>query len=82
MVTMLKKARKIVIIDRDRCNPNKCPYNCMHICPPQRAGKEVFTIDDDGYPVINEDLCIGCGLCVKAVSYTHLRAHETEADLV
>jgi len=68
-----QKPKKIVIVDRERCNPNKCPYNCMHICPPQRAGKEVFSIDNDGYPIINEELCIGCGLCVKACNFRAIK---------
>jgi len=67
------KERRVVIIDRDRCNPRKCPYNCMNICPPQRSGKEVFSIDDEGFPVIDDELCIGCGMCVKACNFSAIK---------
>jgi len=60
------KPKRIAIIDTDRCRPDKSNYVCMHVCPPQRAGVEVFTINEETkFPEINEELCIGCGLCVK-----------------
>src|SRR5665648_1236497 len=31
---------------------------------------------------IDTQACIGCRRCMYAVSYTHLRAHETRHDLV
>ncbi|MEX0569435.1 MAG: ribosome biogenesis/translation initiation ATPase RLI [Candidatus Njordarchaeota archaeon] len=77
----MNKAKKIVIIDRDRCNPNKCPYNCMHVCPPQRSGKDVFQIDDDGYPMIDENLCIGCGVCVKACNFKAIKITNLPAPI-
>ncbi len=60
------KPKRIAIIDTDRCRPDKSNYVCMHVCPPQRAGVEVFTINEETkFPEINEELCIGCGICVK-----------------
>lgn len=61
-----KKPKRIAIVDTDRCRPDKCKYTCFNVCPPQRAGTEVFTINEETkYPEINEELCIGCGICVK-----------------
>lgn len=61
-----EKPKRIAIIDTDRCRPDKSKYVCMNVCPPQRAGVEVFTINEETkFPEINEELCIGCGLCVK-----------------
>ncbi len=58
--------KRIVVIDRDRCRPKKCNYVCMRVCPPQRSGVEVFIIDEETkFPIIDESLCIGCGICVK-----------------
>lgn len=37
----------------------------MKVCPKNRSGEECITIDPEtGYPVIDENICIGCGLCV------------------
>jgi len=67
---MVVKVRRIAIIDRGLCSPGKCGYQCMKICPLNRMKKECITLDKhkvDGisYPKIDEDMCIGCGLCVK-----------------
>lgn len=57
---------RIAIIDRDACNPKECEYLCKRVCPPNRAGKECITISEaDKKPLINEELCIGCAICVK-----------------
>jgi len=73
--------KRIVIIDKDRCNPKKCPYNCMNVCPPQRAEKKVFSIDDDGFPVVDENLCIGCGVCVKSCNFGAIKIAKLPAPI-
>ncbi len=61
-----RRPTRIAVIDYDRCRPDKTKYMCMNVCPPQRAGTQVFTIDEETkYPHIDEELCIGCGICVK-----------------
>lgn len=57
---------RIAVIDRDLCTREKCGYVCEKVCPVNRMGKEcIKTEEGSGYPVISEDLCIGCGICVK-----------------
>ena len=53
------------MLDRDRCRFRKCSHECQRFCPPQIMGEKVVEFGEDGYPVINESLCIGCGICVK-----------------
>lgn len=60
-----KGKTRIAIIDRDLCTRDKCGYQCLKICPGVRMGDETVIVDDDGYPVISEELCTGCGLCPK-----------------
>lgn len=55
---------RIAVIDRDRCTPEKCNYECINFCPPQRTGKEVFELRE-GIPVVDEELCVGCNICVQ-----------------
>ena len=57
--------KRIAVIDRDKCTSKKCGYVCQNICPGVRMGEDTITIDDKGFPVINEDLCTGCGICPK-----------------
>jgi len=56
---------KIAVIEKDKCIAPECGYPCMKACPLNRAGKECMTIGEDGKPIINEGLCIACGICVK-----------------
>ncbi len=61
--------KRIAVIDYERCKFEKCGYACINVCPPQRSGIEVFEKNDEGYPIIDEELCIGCGICVKVCPY-------------
>jgi ATP-binding cassette subfamily E protein 1 len=57
---------RIAILDRDLCIKQKCGYQCQKVCPVNRMGEECITVEEDTqFPVINDFLCIGCGLCVK-----------------
>ncbi|MBX0322228.1 ribosome biogenesis/translation initiation ATPase RLI [Halomicroarcula sp. F13] len=69
----------IAVVDLDRCQPDRCNYECMNYCPPNRSGKECIVkrgeaYEDDeefeGKPDqvrISEEICLGesCGICVN-----------------
>jgi len=54
---------RIAVLDADKCKPKRCSHECLKYCPPVRTGSEVIVIDDKA--VISEELCVGCGICVK-----------------
>ena len=56
---------RIAILDRDRCQPRMCDFQCIKFCPRVRTGDETIIVGEDGKPVISEELCVGCGICVK-----------------
>ena len=58
--------KRIVVHDRKLCRFQNCGYQCIKTCPINRSGEECIIKEESGYPFFNEDLCIGCGLCVKA----------------
>lgn len=55
---------RIAVLLKDRCQPKKCNLECIHYCPPVRTGVETIAMGAKGKPVIAEDLCVGCGICV------------------
>jgi ATP-binding cassette subfamily E protein 1 len=61
---MFKK--RIVVHDRDLCRFVNCGYKCIKVCPLNRSGEECIVKGEDGFPIFNEEICIGCGLCIKA----------------
>ncbi len=56
---------RLAILDRDRCQPRLCGLQCIKFCPRVRTGDETIIIGEDGKPVISEELCVGCGICVN-----------------
>ena len=63
----------IAVVDLDRCQPDRCNYECSNYCPPNRTGKECITLrgedTEEGDPDqvrISEEICLGetCGICV------------------
>ncbi len=59
-------SKRIAVIDRELCNPRVTGYACQKACPVNRSGQECITVSpEDSMPLIDESLCIGCGICVK-----------------
>ena len=57
---------RIAIIEKDKCQPKKCNYVCMHYCPGVRMEEDTIVIDEKSKkPVISEELCSGCGICTN-----------------
>lgn len=66
--------KRIAVIDRELCKPEKCKYQCKKVCPKNRAGEECITIEETKFPIIDEKICIGCGLCIKACDKAGFKA--------
>jgi ATP-binding cassette subfamily E protein 1 len=58
--------KRIVVHDRELCRFESCGYRCIKTCPLNRSGEECIIRGEDGFPVFNEEVCIGCSLCAKA----------------
>lgn len=56
---------RIAIVHKDRCHARKCGTECIIYCPRVRTGDETVTIGPEGKAVISEELCVGCGICIK-----------------
>lgn len=55
---------RIAVIERDGCLKEKC-HVCIKVCPVNRMGQPCIVADAEKYPVIDENLCTGCGICPK-----------------
>ena len=60
---------RIAVVHKDRCHSKKCGKECIVYCPRVRTGDETVTIGDDGRAVISEEMCVGCGICVKKCAF-------------
>jgi len=63
---------RVAVIDDEACKPKRCSYQCISVCPVNKSHKGVAIEADTkarAKPVIHEDVCIGCGICVKACPF-------------
>lgn len=61
-----EKLTRIAIVSSDKCKPKKCKQECKKSCPVNRMGKLCIEVTPaDKIAFLSEELCIGCGICVK-----------------
>ena len=57
---------RVAVLDEELCQPKKCGLECIVYCPVNKTGGEcIIQRPEDGKAVISEELCTGCGICVK-----------------
>ncbi len=57
---------RIAVIDRETCRPSVCSHLCKRMCPINRSGDDCITVSEaDKKPLIDEALCVGCGICAN-----------------
>lgn len=63
---MSDKNTRIAVVNSDRCKPKRCRQECRKYCPVVRMGKLCIEVTPASKIAwISEELCIGCGICVK-----------------
>ena len=57
---------RIAIISKEKCKPKKCRQECKRQCPVVMMGKLCVEVTPTSKVAwLSEELCIGCGICVK-----------------
>eukprot|EP01100_Stratorugosa_tubuloviscum_P009464 TRINITY_DN3978_c0_g2_i1.p1 TRINITY_DN3978_c0_g2~~TRINITY_DN3978_c0_g2_i1.p1 ORF type:complete len:632 (-),score=244.19 TRINITY_DN3978_c0_g2_i1:181-2004(-) len=68
---MADKLIRIAIVNNDKCKPKRCRQECKRSCPVVRNGKLCIEVAPTSKIAwISEELCIGCGICVKKCPFT------------
>ncbi|BFG23950.1 ABC transporter E family member 2 [Prunus yedoensis var. nudiflora] len=79
---MADRLTRIAIVSSDRCKPKKCRQECKKSCPVVMTGRlciEVTPASKIAY--ISEELCIGCGICVKKCPFEAIQIINLPKDL-
>jgi ATP-binding cassette subfamily E protein 1 len=73
---------RIAIVSKDKCKPKKCAQECKAACPVNRQGKLCIEVTpQDKIAWISEELCIGCGICVKKCPFEALAIINLPSNL-
>lgn len=65
------KQTRIAIVSDDKCKPKRCRQECKKSCPVVRMGKLCIEVGPNSkIASLSEELCIGCGICVKVNNFT------------
>jgi ATP-binding cassette subfamily E protein 1 len=54
---------RLAIVNKGKCKPATCSHECAKACPVNRKGEECILVNEKS--VIDEGLCVGCGICIK-----------------
>lgn len=76
---MSSKPVRLAIINHDKCRPKKCNHECKRICPINKQGKQCVEIENTA--IISEDMCIGCGMCVKVCPFDAIQIVNLPTEL-
>ena len=65
-----------------RCKPKKCRQECKKSCPVVKIGKLCIEVQANSKIAwISEELCIGCGICVKKCPFEAIMIINLPKDL-
>jgi len=60
---------RVAGLDENLCHSDKCGLECIKDCPVNINGEECIVLGEDKLAIISEQLCIGCGICVKVCPF-------------
>ena len=77
------KQTRIAIVSEDKCKPKRCRQECKKCCPVVRMGKLCIEVSPNSkIASLSEELCIGCGICVKVGSIHSASAYISDTHSV
>ncbi|HIE41070.1 MAG TPA: ribosome biogenesis/translation initiation ATPase RLI [Candidatus Aenigmarchaeota archaeon] len=70
---------RLAIIDENLCEPKKCSNLCAKVCPRNKLREKCIIIEEKAK--INENLCVGCGICVNRCPFRAIKIINTPREI-
>ncbi|CAL4932744.1 unnamed protein product [Urochloa decumbens] len=79
---MAQRLSRVAVVEEDRCKPKICGQECKRNCPVVKIGKHCIEVSPKSKSaLISEELCIGCGICVKKCPFGAVTIINLPKDL-
>ena len=73
---------RVAVLDKDLCQPKKCGLECIKYCPVNKSGAECIVLNEESHKAqIDEDICNGCGICVKVCPFDAITIVNLASEL-
>jgi len=73
---------RVAVLDKELCQPKKCGLECIKYCPINKSGSDCIILNEKIKKAqISEDLCNGCGICVKVCPFDAITIVNLASEL-
>jgi len=73
---------RVAVLEKERCKPDDCGIPCYRFCPEVLNRRYAIKfVEGEKKPIIVEDVCTGCGICIKKCPFGAISIVNLPAEL-